>query len=288
MERKEQAILFYTKKGEYENVKSLLIEKNFNINVLDDLGDTALLWACYYKHVNIVELLLYHNADPNFKGRFGMTAIQNSLYFWDTKPSKINVNDIKKTTQTIKLLLKYGSNVNIHDHNNKTPLIKVCEINFISNYYLFNDDDIEKYYSLFNLTQLLLNNNAMTNVMDNDGYTALGNACKNGYIDTVKLLLKYGANPNYYSQNIKYPILIAGHYGYYDIFILLLENGANLYYNNNDYKYGDCNFLEYENYDNLSNCIKKYKTHLFNSVVYLYYKNIINEFGIIHNITDYL
>ena len=52
----------------------LLLEKYSNPNATDNNGFTALMYASEYGHKEIVQLLLNHNADVDFKDNDGWTA----------------------------------------------------------------------------------------------------------------------------------------------------------------------------------------------------------------------
>ncbi|ACO04374.1 2-5A-dependent ribonuclease (2-5A-dependent RNase)(Ribonuclease L) (RNase L) (Ribonuclease 4) [Persephonella marina EX-H1] len=51
----------------------LALAKGAYINTTDERGGTALHWAVYYGHKEIVKLLLMHGADPLIKDKNGIT-----------------------------------------------------------------------------------------------------------------------------------------------------------------------------------------------------------------------
>ncbi|NPA58483.1 MAG: ankyrin repeat domain-containing protein [Aquificae bacterium] len=60
--------------GDVERVK-LALAKGADVNAQDDKGGTALHWAVFYGHGDIVRLLLMHGANPDIKDRNGITPV---------------------------------------------------------------------------------------------------------------------------------------------------------------------------------------------------------------------
>lgn len=83
--------------NDLESVNAVL-KKTKNINTVDDMGISALMWAAYNEHDNpeIMQALLNKGADVNIKAKNGDTALA-----WAIK---------KGNTQTVALLKKSGAN----------------------------------------------------------------------------------------------------------------------------------------------------------------------------------
>ncbi len=60
--------------GDEKDFKKML-KKNININVQDDVGNTALILAASEGHTVIVELLLKANADKTIVNKYGYDAL---------------------------------------------------------------------------------------------------------------------------------------------------------------------------------------------------------------------
>ena len=60
--------------GELELVRSI-ISATANLNIQDDTGATALMWATHRRHHGILELLLNGGVDRTLKNQGGLTAL---------------------------------------------------------------------------------------------------------------------------------------------------------------------------------------------------------------------
>jgi len=69
-----QMLIVASQMGDIDRVR-LAIAKGANINAQDENGGTALHWAVFYEHGNIVRLLLMHGANPYIKDKNGITPI---------------------------------------------------------------------------------------------------------------------------------------------------------------------------------------------------------------------
>jgi ankyrin repeat protein len=134
--------------GHFGIVK-LLVERNANINYISPKGYFPLYWACIRGHLPIVKLLLSKGAqiyqdsctDP-------LLFLSSNQYYYDI----------------IKTFLDYGANPNIiNAQHGTTPLIIAA---------LTGD---------LKIVQLLLDNNADTNIKSNQGKTARAYALGEGH-----------------------------------------------------------------------------------------------------------
>lgn len=58
-----------------EDVIKKIIDKNINVNIQDDVGNTALILACMEGHIKVVELLIKANADKSIVNKHGNDAL---------------------------------------------------------------------------------------------------------------------------------------------------------------------------------------------------------------------
>ena len=58
-----------------EDVIKKILDKNINVNIQDDVGNTALILACMEGHIKVVELLVNANADKSIVNKYGNNAL---------------------------------------------------------------------------------------------------------------------------------------------------------------------------------------------------------------------
>jgi ankyrin repeat protein len=143
--------------------KELLIENPTIVHKKYD-GQTLLMYACTMKTISIVQLLLDYGSDVNMVGEFDYTPLICACF-----------ND---DVEIVKLLLAYGANIDVVTVDLLTPLM-------IS----YSDSTIE-------LTHFLLEQGVNVNAQDKYGKTILIHAIDKDDEDTIKLLVKYGADAN--------------------------------------------------------------------------------------------
>lgn len=126
----------------------------------------------------------------------------------------------KSTVETVKILIKHGANVNFKEETGRTSL-------------MFTVFGVRTNISCNETVELLLKNNANVNEQDNEGLTPLHLAagrCED--IDTMELLLKYGANPNItntFGHTCIGPVLFRPKFKNREKFIeLLIEYGCDI------------------------------------------------------------
>ncbi|EDQ84452.1 uncharacterized protein MONBRDRAFT_30228 [Monosiga brevicollis MX1] len=75
-------------------------------------GHTALHWACFNDHVEVVEMLLKHGADAKAKTNFGWTPLH-----WACREGRVEV---------VEMLLEHGVDTDAKTDDGQTPLHTVC------------------------------------------------------------------------------------------------------------------------------------------------------------------
>ena len=174
-----------TAKGQCDIVSSLL-RANANPNIQTDDGGTSLYMAAQAGRSDIVDILLKANADPNLQNKQGVTPLCIA-----SQEGHIN---------TVRILLKANANPNIQTTNNTTtPLMSAC---------------LHCYPAV---VHLLLKNGANPNLCHSVGTTALMLATYAGCYESVKLLLKFGADLNIVGPNRLTAFIIAVNSGHIDI-----------------------------------------------------------------------
>eukprot|EP00833_Pecoramyces_ruminatium_P002820 jgi/Orpsp1_1/1176852/evm.model.c7180000059273.1 len=163
-----------------------------DVNFKDKHGYTALMWASYLGHTEIVHELIYRGkANVNIKS--------------DIEESAILLACEKGFVETAKILLENGANVNDTNYHEDTLLMIACL-----------KGNIE-------LTRLLLENNADVNAQNKSNDSALIYAVERNQEECVQLLLEHHADltlKNDYNDSI---FVIAYRKNNVDIMDLLLE-----------------------------------------------------------------
>ena len=186
------------------------------VKLLLDCGSVcALLWACFGRHTDIVQLLIAHGAPIN---------------------DELNLASLGGHVETVKLLLDHGAQVNLQDKTNGiSPLISASFTGSVESlrYILFTVQiDFRNYImSTFirssveghaETIRLLLDRGAQVN-MQNESLFPLAGACFSGNTETVRLLLDHGAEAK--TQD-NFALFVASILGHAEITNLLLDHGA--------------------------------------------------------------
>lgn len=137
-----------------ENIIKLLLEnKNININLQNNNGTTALMYACQKNlNLDIIKLLLDKNANLNLQTKKGNSALtiaikSNNIEIVSLLASNHNINlDLKDregetplmkailliNINIVRILLDKGANINIKNNNNRN-IFKIIEMQRIPN-----------------------------------------------------------------------------------------------------------------------------------------------------------
>jgi len=102
-------------------ITKCLIEAGYNINEVNDQGNTLLMRACYHKNYDLVKYLIQKGCDLDKQNGDRDTALIIASGDWWT--SKYIENNIYKI---MRLLIDAGCNVNLRDVRNSNALTYVC------------------------------------------------------------------------------------------------------------------------------------------------------------------
>ncbi|CAM80118.1 ankyrin repeat protein with 6 ankyrin repeats [Orientia tsutsugamushi str. Boryong] len=155
-----------------------LIKNGANTNVKDNVDQTPLHCTAnsFINNLDIVQLLLDHDADPNMQNVHGLTPLHFvvdtiQVYYDFFEKYSVYCND------HIALLLKYNADVNIEDNQGNTPLSDAVECKCAEP-----------------LEIMLKHNSTSINKKYDEGETLLHIAVRDESIDVIQLLIDYGAD----------------------------------------------------------------------------------------------
>ena len=147
-------------------------------------NERSLLAAvCRAENVEMVDMLLKNGADPNLCDVYSKRQL----------PLLVAVDE--NNSKVVELLLKHGANVNITDGHGNTALHHAIErCSYQSSKYseiLVASSDAKS------VIDVLLDNKADVNFLNDEGETPLCIAARKGFVDIVRKMLQvYGAKPN--------------------------------------------------------------------------------------------
>jgi NAD-dependent SIR2 family protein deacetylase/ankyrin repeat protein len=187
-----------------------LLKHGANINLQTDRKHTPLMIACSLGHIDIVKLLLLHNANPMLCDIDNKTCLHYSIKSYEI--TKLLINETK------------GELLVSRDVNGKAPFIVAVMLQSNSEIIQLMIDSFQKYSNLYkNNIEHLMNQNII-NIQSNDGMTALLHACHRGMFDTVKQLLNAEGNTKLRDAYGQTCLHLAAKSREYKIIKLLLEN----------------------------------------------------------------
>ena len=220
------------KQSREQALVELLIKKGANVNVKDSKGFTPLHWATRYEYTDIVDRLIKHDADPNVQHKKFSTPLHIAvgkrnreimeilikggakLHFkdnWGQTPLQVATPEYEWTKENIeiaKTLIVKGSNVNVKNKKNFTPLHWSAR------------------HGHTEIVKLLLERGANSNVRNREkGFTPLHWATQENHLDIVDLLLKHRANPNIKDKYGRVPLYLAIKSNYTKIATLIIKSG---------------------------------------------------------------
>ncbi|XP_076083369.1 uncharacterized protein LOC143054293 isoform X2 [Mytilus galloprovincialis] len=233
--------------GVNDTIVEKLISNDCCVNTVDMNGKTALFIACEEGYTEIVKLLIENNADIYKVDSEGKTPLHAACC--------VGNNDI------VSMLMSKDLDLNMFDLDLETPLHKACRkgsIDVISNLLAFGADiyktnrdvhtpahiaktegsivDVRILKALEekeieqteeqNLTPK--NKNKVTSDLIQYGWTPLYEACINGDIDTVKLLIRNRADVNMKTDSDEMPLVAACQQGHGFLIQMLIDKGADV------------------------------------------------------------
>lgn len=213
----------------FVEVKKLIEKKDFNANVVDSFGNTALILLAEQNQLELVKLVIDIGADVNQGNHEKRSALYQAVR--------------KNNVEVIKYLIEKGANINSATTTGFTPLITSSSRGYfeLTKYLIdcganINAQQVDGYSALhfaaqegnYDVAKLLIERGAQIDILDKWNYTPLCRAAQNNNVEIIDLLLQANANIENKS-NIGYtPLAIACTKGFFEAADLLIKKGANI------------------------------------------------------------
>ncbi|XP_030375768.1 ankyrin repeat and KH domain-containing protein mask isoform X4 [Scaptodrosophila lebanonensis] len=216
--------------GYYELAQVLLAMSAAQVEDKGQKDSTPLMEAASAGHLDIVKLLLNHNADVN-----AHCATGNTPLMFACAGGHVDV---------VKVLLKHGANVEEQNENGHTPLMEAASaghvevakvllehgagINTHSNEFKESALTLACYKGHLDMVRFLLQAGADQEHKTDEMHTALMEASMDGHVEVARLLLDSGAQVNMPTDSFESPLTLAACGGHVELATLLIERGANI------------------------------------------------------------
>lgn len=176
--------------GKKEIVEHLLFTKNMSPNLLDSKGNSALYWALYFGHFDLLLPFVRAGIDINHPNNEGVSLLHLAtsispqlvaklvyLGSWvnavdDEGCTPLHMATVYGNAEIVKILLRCGAFLNAQDNEGESPL-----------HYAVRENNL-------NMVHLLISEGISINCQNEDGETALHMAISSGSSDIIKLLLQ--------------------------------------------------------------------------------------------------
>ncbi len=187
-------------------IVKILIDKKFVRNIIPRDNDerTPLHYAVSNGNLDIVELLANKFGGIKYVDKNRKAALHEAVYLCKSEKGK------KNSLNIVKILIKYGANVNVKDNSGWTPL------------------HIAAWYSDLDIVKYLVEKGADVNAKDNLGQTPLHISTNKGDLENVKALIHGGAIPEYKNHDGKTSIHLAASNGNLHILFFFNDTCADM------------------------------------------------------------
>jgi ankyrin repeat protein len=204
----------------------LLLFNNANIEQVDSNGMTPICTAIIFDNLDIINLLIQNGANINYRLNNYITPLYLAIHIGNS--------------DTVALLLSYGTEIDQSINSNNVTCIhlsvlkqKIAILELLIEYgYDVNQCDNNKIspidlsvlYNYYEITKLLVKKGAEINKIDRKGLSPLEKASINRNTEILSILLEHGAN-----LHMEKAFTYSYSRGNYDVMELLIKNGAEIY-----------------------------------------------------------
>ncbi|KAF7939345.1 uncharacterized protein EAE97_007425 [Botrytis byssoidea] len=220
--------------GRHEAIR-LFLANGADSNEVDNDGNSVLCHAVICGRTECVKVLIEHGAElEKMSGMYKQTALSFAAK--------------KGNLEKVKLLLTSGARVDAQDTDGWTPLIWALKCEHPKVVKLLLGEEVESVSSKNrymeqldsamtlacntgdeDLVEQLLHLGVSSNVQDADsGSTVLIEACRGGFLGTVKILLRDQGDVNAKNNSKETPLLLAARHGFNEITGYLLDAEASI------------------------------------------------------------
>ena len=211
-------------------VDYLIKELKMDINHKEIQNRTPFYMACCKSNIDMIKYIMsYPDVDINFPSLMGRTALSKSCWNGQLEIVKLLCSQPKINT------------INLPDCNNRCPLHNAVwgEFGGREGKKMPADSPTDSP----EIVQLLIDNGAELEIKDNDGNTPFMISASTNGIESMKILMKYNINLNEINKNHETALIQASKYGYYESVQIIIEYYKNHLNNQNnvDLNKGDKN-----------------------------------------------
>jgi len=181
-------------KEEQEDVIERLIRGGSNVNFVDSIGNTPLVYAIQRKSLDITKLLIKNDADINYI----IERTHQSILMYAIEIGELEI---------IKLLVEYGANINYRNSEDHSVLKKAATKEKLEIFEYLVSYDINNFTSQvineiianerLDLLTILVEHNFDVNMQDKNDDTPLIYSIKNRKPEITKYLITNGADVNH-------------------------------------------------------------------------------------------
>ncbi|HEY0256631.1 MAG TPA: ankyrin repeat domain-containing protein, partial [Candidatus Methylacidiphilales bacterium] len=218
----------------HEDVVRYLLSRGAKVDLTDDLGNTALLYATFYNQLNSAEALLDAGANPNLANHEGRLPLMNAA--------------AKDTPALVQALLAHHAEIN--GNNDAGPALwRAAQEGKADIVTLLIDSGADlslrpnpilphrRFWSLMgcaasdkcvDIIDLLLAHGVSVDDRGADGTTALMQAAEMGQVLALNRLLEKGASVDLQNENGMTALMCAARYGQSAVLQVLLDHHAGL------------------------------------------------------------
>lgn len=212
----KMGILHYAIEGQnYEMCDYIIDVLKYNIDDSDIQNRNVFYWACCLGDISSIKYLLNKGANPDMCSSMGRSALSKSCWNGRSDIIQILIDYSNSSISAFKI------NINQQDSNGRTPLHNAVwgeyggrlgmKMSGVS-----STDSPES-------AEILLLNSANKEIEDKEGYTPLMLATSTHGIESLKLLIAYGANVNHLNIYKATAVLESCKFGNFDSAFLLLN-----------------------------------------------------------------